>query len=67
MGRERKKKYIDVKLSDKDLVKVRKGYTVVKKVKENWVAVHNKGKDRAVQRKIDKLKSRIKELEGKKK
>ena len=62
----RKREYKDVYISDKDLSKLRKGYTVLKLTCGIHLALHRRTHDRAVARKIEKLKLRIKELESKK-
>lgn len=64
--RLREKQILDVRLTEQELKKVKKGYRVYKLVHGCNIAVYQKGKDRKVQRVIDKLKARIKELEARK-
>jgi hypothetical protein len=66
MGRARKKEYIDVSLKPKELIKIKKGYKVIKVVKGQNISVHIEGKDRKTEKEIQRLKKKIKELEAKK-
>lgn len=67
MARKRVKEYIDLPLKNPEMIKIKKGYRVVKKVKDTWLSIYMDGKDRKKEREILKLKARIKQLEGKKK
>ena len=67
MGRARTKEYIDVSLKPKELLKIKKGYKVIKVIKGQNVSVHLDGKDRKTEKEIQRLKAKIKELESKKK
>ena len=60
MSRPRKKQYHDVYLHTKDIKKLKKGYTVSKRVNGSYIALHTR--DRATQRRIEQLQSRIREL-----
>jgi hypothetical protein len=46
--------------------RLRSGYTVLKTVNRNRLAIHRNPHDRQTVRQIDKLKMKIKELEGRK-
>jgi hypothetical protein len=63
MARQRTREYIDVVLKEKELVRIKKGFTV-----HRWggkVCIAIKLTDRKTVKEIQKLKQRIKELQGK--
>ena len=66
MPPKRTKDYIDLYLSEKEVKRLKKGYTVAKHTAGNHIAIHCNPHDRKTVRKIDKLKAKIKELEGRK-
>lgn len=63
--RARTKKIVDIRVSLKDVKLLKKGYRVYKLVDGQSYCIMNKA-DRKIQRTIDKLKARIKELEQRK-
>lgn len=67
MGRQRLHPYLDVYLSDAEIKNLRKGYSVRQQVNGMKVCIKHGAKDRKTQKEIDRLKARIKELEGAKK
>lgn len=62
----RKRDYIDLYFSDKDLRKLKKGYTVLKHHNGINIAIHRNPHDRKTVRLIEKYKAKIKSLEGRK-
>lgn len=67
MSRPRLNSYIDVFLTDKEVKKIKKGYSVSKGVTKNGVkllfCIRNSS-DRSTHRQIEKLKAKIKSLEN---
>lgn len=67
MGRNRMKQYIDVGIKPKEISRLKKGYKVAKKANGHWLSLFIDGKDRKKEKEIQRLKDRIRELEGNKK
>ena len=63
MARSRICEYLDVYLSASELKKLKKGYSVSKVCKGQHICIKT-AKDRVTIRQINKLRTRIKELEG---
>ena len=65
--RARVKHYTDICLTDLDVKKIKKGYSVtkciVKEGKDYWFSIKNSS-DRKTQRKIERLKAEIKQLKS---
>ncbi len=57
----------DVYLTDKDVKRLRKGYTVLKHPGGKHIAIQRNPHKRQTVRQIEKLKMKINELEGRKK
>lgn len=66
MAKHRTRIYTDIYLTEKDSKKLKKGYTVLKHYGSIHVAVHRNPHDRKTVRQIEKLKEKIKVLEGRK-
>lgn len=64
MAQKRTKDYTDLYLSDNDMRKLKKGYTVLKHCKDRHMAIHRNPHDRQTMRKIERLKKKIKALGG---
>ena len=62
MSRKRKKEYIDIRLSEKKHAKLVKGRSVLVHVKGLYYCISKKKRPTAIQRKIDKLQAKIREL-----
>jgi len=66
MSRQRTREYIDVTLKEKEVARLKKGFTVHRwNVGKDKLCVAIKMKDRKVVKEIEKLKAKIKVLEGK--
>ena len=66
MARTRIVPITDIRLKEKDVVKLKKGYRVFKMANKHRHCIYVSTKDRKKEREIVKLKARIKELEGQK-
>jgi len=67
MGRPRMKDYIDVAIKPKEITRIKKGYKISKMAGGKLLCLSLDGKDRKKEREIQRLKDKIKALEGKKK
>lgn len=65
MKKPRKKKYVDITLTDKEFRKLKKGNTVDKPVEDMWYSISRNGDKARLQTKISKLRGEIRYLKGK--
>jgi hypothetical protein len=65
MARERKVPITDIRLKEKDVKALRKGYRIFKMANKHRHCIYVANKDRKKEREIAKLKERIRELEAK--
>ena len=67
MSRERKEPITDIRLKEKDVKSLKRGYRIFKMANKHKHCIYVATKDRKKEREIAKLKERIRELEGQKK